>query len=504
MRYFNTSGPNISANHYTLPREALVQAGIKKVENDRYFTIWAPRQTGKSTYFRLLAQALIAQNYIVLHVNVEGKIDSTEAYLCHYISQKISDILNQPFVASNVNILLEKISQLPQKTVFIIDEIEQVNPDMFNMFLHTIRAYYHDRNQHNLKSVIFVGVANITGIVQDNASPFNIADNFDIPYFTSSEIDELYQQHETETGQLFDADVKAQISYITAGQPGLVNGFGLFLTENNEAQAVIDYKAYLKVENRYLKHSIDKNISNIINKAEQERIFIEKLLFSDSLYEFNIYDKRTRFLHTNGLVRSNEAGYIEFWVPLYKKCLQIYFYPRLNGEANTIRENIDFEDYYTPETGLNIDKIIRDYQTYAKRRGFRYFISYDENGKEKGLREAALVYSFETYIQSFLQIAKGKSYLEAHVALGRSDLIVNIENQEFVIEAKLFSDSTKFKDGKAQLAYYIKSLGLQEGIYLVFVKNTVTNPKIIESVEFFEGVKISTYLVRYDMETDFG
>jgi predicted AAA+ superfamily ATPase len=81
MRYFNTSGPNISANHYTLPREALVQAGIKKVENDRYFTIWAPRQTGKSTYFRLLAQALIAQNYIVLHVNVEGKIDSTEAYL---------------------------------------------------------------------------------------------------------------------------------------------------------------------------------------------------------------------------------------------------------------------------------------------------------------------------------------------------------------------------------------------------------------------------------------
>jgi hypothetical protein len=84
MRYFNTSGPNISANHYTLPREALVQAGIKKVENDRYFTIWAPRQTGKSTYFRLLAQALIAQNYIVLHVNVEGKIDSTEAYLCKF------------------------------------------------------------------------------------------------------------------------------------------------------------------------------------------------------------------------------------------------------------------------------------------------------------------------------------------------------------------------------------------------------------------------------------
>jgi hypothetical protein len=165
---------------------------------------------------------------------------------------------------------------------------------------------------------------------------------------------------------------------------------------------------------------------------------------------------------------------------------------------------MDFDDYYTPETGLNVDKIIRDYQVYAKRRGFRYFIQKDNEGKILGLREAALVYSFETYIQSFLAVVEGKSYLEAHVALGRSDLIVNIQNQEFVIEAKLFSDSTKFRKGKVQLAYYVKSMGLTEGIYLVFVDNTVTNPKIIESVEVFDDITIRTYIVRYDLETDFG
>jgi hypothetical protein len=32
----------------------------------------------------------------------------------------------------------------------------------------------------------------------------------------------------------------------------------------------------------------------------------------------------------------------------------------------------------------------------------------------------------------------------------------------------------------------------------------VTNPKIQEAVEDFDGIKISTYLVRYDVETDFG
>ncbi len=502
-RYFNTSGPNIPEKHYTLPRLSLIKSGIKKVEDERYFTIWAPRQTGKSTYFRLLAEALKAIDYIVVHVNVEGKIDSTEEYLCEYISKDIEKDLKQPFFAENVNILLQKLSELPQKTVFIIDEIEQVNPNMFNKFLHTIRAYYHNRTKHNLKSIVLVGVSNITGIIQDNASPFNISDNFDIPYFTEEEVFELYEQHESENGQLFKADVKKQVSHITAGQPGLVNGFALQLTEKNQEKPLLDYDDYLKVEDWYLYKAIDKNISNIINKAKNEQRLIESLLFSETEKRFDIDNQSQRYLHINGLITWNKNGNIEFWVPLYKKRLQKYFYPAMNGEAETIQKNLDFEDYYTPETGLNIDKIIREYQAYAKRRGFRYFIQKDAKGKILGLREAALVYSFETYIQSFLQVAKGKSYLEAHVALGRSDMIINVQNHEFVIEAKLFSDSTKFKDGKAQLAYYIDHLGLKEGIYLVFVDTTVTNPRIVESVEYFDDVKISTYLVRYDMETDF-
>ena len=163
MRYFNTSGPNRPHEHYTPMRPVLVAAGIKKVERERYFTIWAPRQTGKSTYFRLLAEVLKTMDYIVVHVNVEGKIGSTEAVLCEYICEDIYKQTDIRLYSTDVNHLLKEISQFPKKSVFIIDEIEQVNPEMFNLFLHTIRAYYHNRNQHNLKSVVLVGVANITG-----------------------------------------------------------------------------------------------------------------------------------------------------------------------------------------------------------------------------------------------------------------------------------------------------------------------------------------------------
>jgi hypothetical protein len=51
-----------------------------------------------------------------------------------------------------------------------------------------------------------VGVSNIVGVVQDNASPFNIADNLEVPYFTNEETAELLYMHEEETGQFFDPD----------------------------------------------------------------------------------------------------------------------------------------------------------------------------------------------------------------------------------------------------------------------------------------------------------
>ena len=121
-----------------------------------------------------------------------------------------------------------------------------------------------------------------------------------------------------------------------------------------------------------------------------------------------------------------------------------------------------------------------------------------------GLWEAALVHSFDTYIQSFLKVAEGKSYLEPHVALGRSDLIVNVQGFEFVIEAKIFRDITQFKKGKIQLAYYLNSLGLKNGIYLVFVDTEVTNKKVKEEIEIIENVEVATYLVPYDLEKDFG
>ena len=77
-RYFNTSGPNLPGEHYTLERKILIEKGLNLVKKTRYFTIWAPRQTGKSTYFRMLAEKLETMDYQVLQTNLENFKNVTE------------------------------------------------------------------------------------------------------------------------------------------------------------------------------------------------------------------------------------------------------------------------------------------------------------------------------------------------------------------------------------------------------------------------------------------
>jgi hypothetical protein len=503
-RYFNTSGPNIRAEHYTLERPVLVAKGLDLVHKKRYFTIWAPRQTGKSTYFRFLAEALEQEGYLVCHINFENYRTFGFSTFMERLTLSLEEVWHLDLKGADLAQVFHKIEQInDKKFVLIIDEVEGINPEYFGTFLHTLRNAYHSREKHALKSVIFVGVSNITGVVQDHASPFNISDSLEVDYFTKEEVFDLFGQHETATGQLFEPMVKEKIYTITAGQPGLVNGFGHKLLELFGDKPVIDYLDYLEAEHWYVYKALDKNVANVINKAKNYQKFLEQLLFLDQEIPFDIDREDVRYFYINGLIKDNKEGNIRFWVPLYRKRLQKYFYPSMNGESKQIQGDISLSKYLTPAKTLDMDKIIRDYQAYAKKRGFRYFIEYDEKGEPKGLREAALVYSFETYIQSFLTVFRGKSYLEPHIALGRSDLIVNILNSEWIIEAKVYYNITQFADGKIQLAYYAKKMGLTRGVYLVFVNKEVNNDELLENDELIDGVDIKTYIVKYDLETDF-
>ncbi len=506
MREFNTSGPNILKEHYTIIRQNIINKGIKLVNKKRYFTIWAPRQTGKSTYFRLLAKELEKDGYKIAHINFENyKTASLNSFLYTFTSE-LKKFWNVDFSSETE---LTKIFQLiteisNQKFVLIIDEVEGINKEYFGEFLHSIRNVYHSRETHSLKSVLLVGVSNITGIVQDDASPFNIADTLRMPYFTNKETLELFAQHETETGQLFEKKVKQKIREITANQPGLVNGFAYRLVDTNPDKKIINYENYLKVEQWYLTRVIDKNISNVIKVAKKHRKFVEKLLFKNNKIKFSIDSPVIEALHTNGLIIWDDDNNIKFWVPLYKKRLFNVFYPYTNGEGEHIAKHLFADDYLTKDNKINFDKLIDDYKQHIKLRSFRPYREKDDKGKFKSIPEAAMIYSFETYISIFLNAIKGKSYREAQISLGDTDLIINVKGIEYFIETKKFYDYTNFTEGKDQVAYYCKRAGIKQGIYIVYIDNTVKNERIKETTENINNVEVKTFLIRYDEMKEFG
>ncbi len=505
MREFNTSGQNIPDRHYTLMRPELVAKGIQLVEKEKYFTIWAPRQTGKSTYFILLTKALEKLGYKVLRVNFESFRIAPLADFLTRLARMMKAHWGLDSSNSTITNVFETIEQIQdQKLVLIIDEVEGINKDYFGDFLHAIRNAYHNRVEHALKSVILVGVSNIVGIIQDNASPFNIADNLPIPFFTNEETYELLAQHETETGQFFEDQVKDKIIEITANQPGLVNGFARKLVEDYADKACIEYKDYLVVENWYINKSIDKNVANIVNKAKKYRAFVEQLLFTPNKIPFQIDRPAIKELHTNGLVTWDDNDFVQFWVPLYQKKLFNTFYPYTNGEGGRISQTMIATAYLDEHNRIDFDKLITKYKQHIQLRSFRPYREKDEKGAFKSIKEAAMLYSFETFISIFIQEIEGKSYREAFVALGNSDLIINVKGIEYLIESKKYYSPKQFKQGKKQLAYYCQRRGIEEGVYIVFISKEINIEQIKEAKELINGVQIKTYLIRYDEAVDFG
>jgi len=100
--------------------------------------------------------------------------------------------------------------------------------------------------------------------------------------------------------------------------------------------------------------------------------------------------------------------------------------------------------------------------------GVNLFWKKTKTANHKSIKESALIYSFETFIAAVVSELSGKIYREADTGLGKSDMVINFNGQEYLIETKVYYSPGRFSSSKEQLAYYCKSLGLDTGIYLVF------------------------------------
>ena len=78
MRCFETRGPVYPEDNYVVARKDELADFVKRIERGRYIVLFAPRQTGKTTFFQNALDSLEAEGstYFPIQLNFEGYVDS--------------------------------------------------------------------------------------------------------------------------------------------------------------------------------------------------------------------------------------------------------------------------------------------------------------------------------------------------------------------------------------------------------------------------------------------
>ncbi len=493
MREFNTTGPCNPVLHYTVMREALIAEGLEKVRKGRYFTLFAPRQTGKTTYFQLLLEAVRSENFTPIWISFENLKTVTRALFYQDLNSQLHQELAEHGIELKATItnpvdLVAFFEQIEsQALVLVIDEFEGIPDSVLSEIMHAFRKMYHRKKYHALHSLSLVGVSTIAELVTTSgASPFNVVEELTVSYFTPSKVNLLIEQYVVESGQKFEKGVIKAIYENTKGQPGLVCALAAQLVKK-VANRTVTPDDFVVTLDYFLKSKYDKNILNIVQKAKQKKAFMCRLLFDDESIDFSVDIEDIAYLHANGVIENIE-GHVGILVPLYSKCIITAFRPVSNGERRHygLSANDTFEAYLKGD-GLNIHAMLNKYRQYVYRRGFKAFDT------EK-LKEGAWHYSLDGFINFFIEALEGQTFIEVPSGAGRTDILIVYQNHRYLIETKVFSNNILLKKGKGQLAEYLKSEDLDEGYYVVF-SNLHTDENTLYFEEGIKGKQIYTYII---------
>ncbi|MBM3242023.1 hypothetical protein FJZ31_37605 [Candidatus Poribacteria bacterium] len=520
-RTFVTGGPVVPEENYFVKREQELTDFLQRVEQGKYIVIFAPRQTGKTTFFYQALTVLEKDpDYIPISLDFEiysraeperfyqiigGKIiqrigerlkaldipdsDTIRVWLS---TQKMIDHFSFGQFFENLN------SKLPNRKIFlIIDEFDGIPREALRDFLYTLRQIYHEKKWnpgHNyIHSVGIVGVKSIAQLDFDHTiSPFNIQDQFALSNFTVEQIAELYEQYTQEVGQPFATSVIELIHEKTAGQPFLVNRLGQILTEELKIPQTeeISIKHFQEAYARLLRDEnthFDTLVKNIRLEPEFKTILID-IIAGEKERRFNPRDKNVQSLGAFGVLKEKE-GLCVIDNPIYQSIIIDAFTPFINGvEDKYLPEDAeDFTDYLSQSGEIQMGDLLDNFRDFIGRAGYK-ILEVPETP-----REFVGQYLLLAYLDLFVRKINGHLYPEVPTGRGRMDIILLYRDEKQIVETKLWRGEKRYQAGKQQLAAYLDKEGIQRGYYIVFDHRQNAQPQYEREV--LAGKEIISYCI---------
>ena len=529
MQSFGTHGRVRPEQHYIVSRSKEIANFNSRIKDGKYIVLFAPRQTGKTTFFRLALDALTAEDptYFPIQLDFQTMRNASPTtfyehfhYMIHkhieYVFQKrggvLSEMLTQFLESTTLTDHLSMIKffenlaslldsdahqDVPafKSVVLLIDEFDGIPKTVVSDFLYALRQIYLSDEMQCPHSVGIVGVKSIAQLDYDRSiSPFNIQNEFRLPNFTLEQVQELFGQYTTEVGQAFAPEVIAAIHKQTAGQPFLVNRCAQILTEEldipkTETITMIDFA---KAHKRLMGEG-NTNIDHLRTNVRRDRRF-EKLLLQIASYEsglrFNSDDALMNELVTYGVIAEGADGMCEIVNPIYQHRILQIFKPTFNGLENVYfpeDSGENFIDYLTPTGQLEMESLLDNFQAFIARAGFRILQGPDTPQEYVGQH---LLYA---YLDHFVHIVGADMFLEVQTGRGRIDLLIVYNQRKYIVETKIWEGVRYYQAGKKQLAAYMKLETAVEGYYVVFHHRQ--NPEAQVETEEVDGVEIRSYVI---------
>jgi len=521
MKTFGTEGPVSPEKNYIVSRRAELTDFIDRIKQGKYLVIFAPRQTGKTTFFQAALNTLASEEpiYFPIPLNFEIYEGCSLADFYENLTEDIREAVKDVFqmrreappttlaqflentqITSHFSMrrFFRQFGDLLEnkRIVFIIDEFDGIPQEAVKGFLHSLRHIYLLKVP--LRCPYSLGIVGIKSIAQldydRSVSPFNIHDEFALPNFTLEQVHELLGQYTDEVGQALAPEVIESLHKQTGGQPFLVNRFAQILTTELEIPKTesITMDHFSNAHTRLLREQ-NRNIQHLLTNIRRDPRF-ERILMEIASYDkgvaFNLDNEVISELVTYGVIAEDTGGMCRIVNPIYQFRIMRAFKQPVNGlEREYFPEDTraGFRDYLISDGHIHMQALLDNFKDFIARAGFRILQIPDTPHEYVGQ------YLLFTYLDQFVRIVGGHMYLEVQTGRGRMDLLILHNTRKYVVETKIWEGDLLYEAGKTQLAKYLSIENANEGYYVVFDHRK--NPQPRAETQTLQDLTIRSYVI---------
>ena len=535
MRFFNTTGPVVPADHYCIPplERLNLDEILGLVRDKRYFVLHAPRQTGKTSTLLALRDLLnsgIAGEFRCVYANVEAgqalreDVEGAMRAILYEMELQAHATLGDEVPASVWPGILERAGPGnafrgvlarwaeadPKPLVLLIDEIDSLIGDTLLSVLRQLRAGYDQRPLRFPQSVVLCGVRDVRdyrirssaeNAIVAGGSAFNIkARSLRLGDFSDEETDTLLAQHTEDTGQVFTPRALETIRTQTGGQPWLVNALAweacFWHEAGRDRSHAITAHDIFEAREQIIERR-ETHLDQLADKLQEDRVrrVIEPLLSGNG--ESGSSARDIEYVRDLGLVAQRSP--LRIANPIYAEVV-----PRDLTWA--VQETLPQETawYVDADGGLDVVALLGAFQAF--------FREHSEHWVERfQYREAGP----QLLLQAFLQrIVNGGGRIEREYGLGRmrTDLLIvwppggsiapartgeRREAQKVVVECKVLHRGLErtLREGLEQTRAYMDRSAAAEGHLVVFdrTEGRSWDEKIFRRDEVEDGTPITVW-----------